>query len=544
MPIRRVLTALFLLLLFASANAQTFRFVKDLNTSKKNINSYPQNFTVFKNELWFMATDSNYLYQVYHSDGTTAGTKIIKKINPQWNSVVPGNNPFVEVGGRLFFLADDNVHGTEIWSTDGTDTGTRMLMDIYPSGSYYPLYLTVFKNKFYFSAYDSTGGQELWCSDGTKKGTKMFKDIKPGNSSSNPTDLVATADYLFFNADTQGTRFFRTDGTAAGTFTLFYSNASKMAACDSIVYFNSYNTYSINQVYKSDGTRTGTKAILGLVSSSGFYLYQNKVYFTASDGTHGIEPYVTNGSADGNGTILLGDIFAGKASSDAFGFTGYNGRVYFGAYDTIHGDELWSTDGTASGTHIVKDLFPGKNSGIRYLCPLVTYAGGLYYIGMKDSADGYQLVRTDGTDTGTHIIMNPYATNANPMKDAHELVEYKNALYFKSNADSKGDELWSFSAPKLIVTAMEEVEKSTTSVNIYPNPVNGNILDIHFENPAKEIVNVQLLSMDGKILLDEKHENSDADFTISIPSNIHNGLYLLSLKSAAGVSVKKLMIER
>ena len=39
----------------------------------------------------------------------------------------------VEVNGRAFFAANDGIHGTELWVSDGTATGTRLVKDIRPA---------------------------------------------------------------------------------------------------------------------------------------------------------------------------------------------------------------------------------------------------------------------------------------------------------------------------------------------------------------------------------------------------------------------------
>src|SRR3954451_11001544 len=53
------------------------------------------------------------------------------------NKAGVGSNPtgFTAVGATTFFLATDRAHGTELYTTDGSAEGTRLVKDINPGPS-------------------------------------------------------------------------------------------------------------------------------------------------------------------------------------------------------------------------------------------------------------------------------------------------------------------------------------------------------------------------------------------------------------------------
>src|SRR3989442_1709640 len=51
-----------------------------------------------------------------------------------WNNSSVLN--LVDVNGTLFFRADDGVNGNELWKSDGTTAGTVLVKDIYPGANY------------------------------------------------------------------------------------------------------------------------------------------------------------------------------------------------------------------------------------------------------------------------------------------------------------------------------------------------------------------------------------------------------------------------
>src|SRR5262245_16319845 len=79
--------------------------------------------------------------------------------------------------GLTLFSACDAFHGCELWRTDGTSAGTNLVRDISAgSAGSNPQSLTLIGSVVYFSADDGTTGAELWRSDGTAAGTYRVKD--------------------------------------------------------------------------------------------------------------------------------------------------------------------------------------------------------------------------------------------------------------------------------------------------------------------------------------------------------------------------------
>ena len=112
----------------------------------------------------------------------------LKNINPTGDSIT---GLAVNAGGTLFFAADDGTTGYELWKSDGTSAGTVLVEDIYPgpTGSN-PSALINVGGTLFFSANDGTAGTELWSSDGTPGGTDIVEDIQLGPSGSSASRLT------------------------------------------------------------------------------------------------------------------------------------------------------------------------------------------------------------------------------------------------------------------------------------------------------------------------------------------------------------------
>ena len=95
------------------------------------------------------------------------------------------------------------------------------------------------------------------------------------------------------------------------------------------------------------------------------------LYFRAYDVTNGYELWKSDGTS--SGTVMVKDINSGSSSSFPYDLTAVGNTLYFQANDGTNGEELWKSDGTASGTVMVKDINPGSSNGDIYYLTAVGY---------------------------------------------------------------------------------------------------------------------------------------------------------------------------
>jgi ELWxxDGT repeat protein len=108
-----------------------------------------------------------------------SGAPQLIDINP---SPEQGSGPayLVDVDGTLFFSAA-STGGRGLWKSDGTQAGTVLIKE-FESGinSFAPSFLTNVQGTLYFVGDDDVHGPALWKSDGTEAGTMLVKDIRSG----------------------------------------------------------------------------------------------------------------------------------------------------------------------------------------------------------------------------------------------------------------------------------------------------------------------------------------------------------------------------
>ncbi len=421
----------------------------------KTKSSYPFNFIDLCGITYFTADDGVHGRELWKTDGTPLGTKLVKDVlsgrgsgTDLSNSIMRfgrgrGSEKAVALGNTLFFQGNSKEKGREIWKTDGTASGTVMVKDIYPGpGSGYFYYGCVLGDKVYFFARDASG-YALWKTDGTSAGTVK---VKGGFNSywNNPFPFHGK---IYFNGQTSahGSEPWVTDGTQAGTKILKdikpgYASGYffEPVGMGGKVYFRAMKEVGYGfQIYSSDGTPSGTKAIIDLGMNSAPYLrvMGNKLFFLGYDASGG-EPWISDGTQAG--TRLLKDIRPGPRGCDYRVPCVVGNTLFFRANDGIHGEELWKTDGTASGTRLVKDIAPGSSSS----SPNYTAAAGTRHLVFQAyvQAHGRELWITDGTAAGTRMVQDIYpgSNSSEPL----QMTLSGGRVIFRAGDGTHGVELW------------------------------------------------------------------------------------------------------
>ena len=258
-------------------------------------------------------------------------------------------------------------------------------------------------NYTFFFADDGVHGMELWKTDGTASGTSMVKDINSGAPSSYPASneyvMVAIGSTLYFAADdgSNGVELWKSDGTSSGTSLVKNINSGS------------------SDSYPKRLTKLGSTLI-----------------FFATDSSNGAELWKSDGTA--SGTSMIKDIVSGSGSSQIY--TKHNhvkviGTTMYFTAGQWQDTDLWKTDGTSSGTMKVKDFI----SFAEY-SDFVSIGSTLYFSATADSG-AWGLWKSTGSSSGTTEI-----TISSQFEDPGNLVIMNSKVYFSAYTSNSGRELY------------------------------------------------------------------------------------------------------
>jgi len=533
--------------------------------------------------------------ELWVSDGTALGTFRLADINPGNGSSGISNVKVLSIGGQdiAFFSANDGINGQELWKTDGTVAGTVMVKNINDGGgSSNPGGFVQLNNKILFFANNGIHGNEPWVSDGTENGTFLLKDINPGIANSAnifevpPESLNGIGYFQAYNSFNIP-ELWQSDGTVDGTFSVggsSYQYPRNFKIFDNKLYFTINNTFT-NLLYidnsspfplfvnyfefgssvlnARDFTVSGDKLFFTSTFTNGecrlYYVLTGVGFASLAYSTKDINPSVNN------------DPFPSDLPKRKF-YPIANGGIVFLADNLVNGYELWYSNGTFFGTFLLRDHVSGSLSGdysyIKTLGNMLYYIvddqngnydawqgtintntlsysavamnsinpslglsnfypiasmGGQLYFSAYDQNIGYELYKTDGINISLVKDIYTNENHDNPQTFS-QTAKIGNTLYFTADNGKNGLEIWKTNG-KISGTSM------AFEINKYPAKENITGYNIYFDHYNTSTLFYKLFSDDSKLYFAENN-------SIWVYDGVNTPIKLLSLNNSFNFSTE------
>lgn len=389
---------------------------------------------------------------------------LVDDLNTTTNGDQIGIQSSVTIAGVTYFAADDGVHGLELWRSNGTELGTRMVKDLNRSisnvgqspASSNPLDLVNFDGTLYFTSQDSTNRQ-LYRSNGTAVGTQAVTGLPSNLNTNSIGGLTTVAGKVYFTATEIGStirRLWVTDGVTTQPLTDLNSTAGTIVSSlqfslynvnEKLIFFGNNGAGGI-ELWVSDGTYANTAQLTHFNPSQSFVNTFNgvtdkllvqgtpgtdRLYFVGrvSNGAHSL--WMTDGSLAG--TEPLAAVIPSEMAN-------VDGTLYFQAQSSGLGAELWRSNGTAAGTQLVADIATGSTSSFPQF---IVGVGGTTYFKSRTSQGGeHSYWKTDGTTVEPALLPS----------SAGRMTVLGNELFFQADDPVLGRELFKIDASGTVST--------------------------------------------------------------------------------------------
>ncbi len=487
-----------------------------LTTEDDRSGTFKSTFVIIGDNMFFTATSTNSGDELYITDGTAAGTKMVKDINPGSADASP--RYLVALNGKLYFQADDGTNGVELWESDGTSAGTKMVADIYSGAeSSAPDMLTVLGDKILFRATTvaSSADAQKWMhiydpGTGTASLVSEIQARIDGDAVIPRIQVDNKHNVAYFIGEPVGENqeVYKTDGTPAGTGKIFDVTPESLGSSniqwlyvhdDSVLVWRqktprkyagadsaNYLDHLSEQIWITDGTAPNTHMLIHMnknVAGDGNgtntqfafpYSYKGKLYFRADNGVNGVE--LCESDLTEAGTVMVQDIFPGDGSSWPEDYAVYKGYLCFDANagDGNEGAEIRYLDTVDNKVKLMAYAIPGDGGSWGKRTTALQYDGKdslIYFVGNGPSTGGAELFVASEIGSQAELVYELDPSGSTP----HNLTSWKNALYFTSN---KVNRLFRYNftvAPKLIAegTIFYDYSNMQDTIKIKISKLNG-----------------------------------------------------------------------
>ncbi len=322
---------------------------------------YPLQFVLSGGKFFYsvMSLQNPWTSSLWVTDGTPAGT--VRVMAGAGGVPAPAPTHMVDFKGALYFIGHAPGSQGALWKSDGTAAGTEMVKDIWVDmGSGYPAGLAVIGERLSITVKLPLTDQ-LWTSDGTAAGSvpvqvnyNIATALREIGESFDLDGLQLIMGRGTTVNDTH--QWWRSDGTDAGTGRvvpdvdwqhLEYGDVDAVVAGGKLFYagIDSSEHGDDLEPWVTDGTAAGTHRLKdiwpGDIASfpGNFVAHGDTVYFTAYDPAHGMELWKSDGTEAG--TVLVADVEPGGESSFPMDLKVLNNKLYFHAERKAIGRELY-----------------------------------------------------------------------------------------------------------------------------------------------------------------------------------------------------------
>ena len=503
-------------------------------------------------KLIFFGNDYDSGAEPFISDGTPAGTHLIKDINVgSGGSVYTNDNPtFFKNGNKLFFRCTDGS-GYEPCVTDGTPEGTRKIKKIgdnyYGSVGVDPYFMSLNENEVLFASAmnnnNSSGNYNLWKTDGTPEGTNFVHSVYPE---------VLSSDLKVKSANINGVAYFvgrenigsdvgiwKSDGTSSGTQFVKKLTAQNgtvlfpriIGQNDSKIFILTYHyNVATKNIYVFD-TTSNEFSIIGSVGSNlpYFHHHDNKITFLAD-----------------NKLIIINmdsqQITRSTYSTDSFtehNFVDFNQcgeNLYVHQHNSMYG---------YSSLYKINDVENSKldinNDAIQSAACLNSRL--LYSSRLINSYPIKQIKITDGTTSSVLPIYykNSEVDLSKSLTSISKIIKSGNNILmhgFLHNEELAGYEIYNLVNWTDILSSEEIKNYKTAKENeiaLYPNPSSG-LISL---KSLVEKVNIEKVTIYD--VIGNKVQEFDKIFLNKDISKLLPGMYFVKVKTTKGTIVKKLI---
>lgn len=346
----------------------------------------------------FFGVDRELGLEVFEASDTKL--RLLADIHPPNGATQDANARVLgHLGRRLLLTAESAAtRGRELWIHDPELPSTQRLASaVIPTDDGARI-----GNRVVFSGSTPATGHEVYVAEGTQ--VRLLADLVPGARGSSPRSFRRVGGRVYFaalDATERDWEIYETDGSPGGTRSFVRMPVGVGAPSDFVRVpgvGKGLLFLARGHIYRTDGTLSGTRRVGGnaMQVSQAQILTRvgERAFFRGFVIGFGTELGVTDGSDRGT---AVADLVSGNTGSYPFALTEHRGKLLF-LVRLSTGNFLYESDGTALGTRrVLTRAIPGVRK-------LVSGGSRYFYFSMP-GANGVELWRSDGTDSGTRELV-------------------------------------------------------------------------------------------------------------------------------------------